>query len=931
MFFLIDDAIDNDADVAGSPPMLVVSASDVTRASECEFGFSRAFDAQLGRIAAVVEDPDAMLARAARLGTEHEARVLERYRAVGHVIEIERPRRHDRAGLSERAAETRAAFAAQPDTLFQATFFDERHGTVTSGDTTELRLGFLGFADFIVRESDGERWRWRVQDTKLSRRAKVAALLQLAAYVQQVQRLGLEVSDRVELILGDGSVSIHRVTDIAPVHRHRQARLHALIARVWLRSDPTSWRDADLSHCGDCAWCQAEIEAHDDVWQVAGLRGGQWSRLAAAGITTLAELAQSAGPVTGIGGSTLDALRLQARLQRAAIPGSPPPVQWVRPDVLRALPAPNRGDIFFDFEGDPLYREGADAHGVGDRFGLDYLFGLVDDDGEFSAFWAHDHAEERRALRGFLDDLARRRAEHSDLHVYHYAAYERSHLVSLAARHGEGEEEVDQLLREGVLVDLYPIVRGAMRLGSASYSIKMLEPLYLPGAREGAAVADGASSVDQYAQAILARDQGETSRFAQLLAEIADYNRIDCASTRALRDWLLQAAHDRGIPTGQAALDGLEPPPRAPEASPLRESLLRLAGAGEGGDRSDDERAWAFAAAAIDYHRREHKSFWWDHFARLSAPIDDFADTRDVLAIASGEQTTLVWFRETTRQSLRRHVRVRGSWAPGSRPAVSDRPGPFALYDRPGPFPVSSANPLARGSRAVRIIAVHDDGVTIEETLPKGVDPYGDIPVALTPAAPPSPGQQKPAIEEWGHELAATAPAWPEDAVGDLLRRIPPRTRRGALTPVELNEHGEPDRVEAVVASLLDLDHSYLAVQGPPGTGKTYLGSRVIARLVAEHGWRIGVVAQGHSTVEHVLAAVVDAGLPSGQVGKCPREGEGEAPRTYSVVPRGTLADWIGQQSGGFVVGGTAWDLSDPNRVARRSLDLLVVDEAGQF
>ncbi len=923
MFLLTDDA---------PRPLLVISASDLTRASECEFGFSRALDAKLGRIAPIADESDAMLERAAALGTQHEERVLHDYRARGRVIEIERPVHTDRGGLAQRATETVSAFAAEPDTVFQATFFDERHATVAQGTAAELAVGFLGFADFIVREAapvGTAAARWRVQDTKLSRRAKVTALLQLAAYARQLRRLGLAVADEVDLILGDGRLSTHRLADIAPVHRHREARLLALIERRRRAAGATPWRDAALAHCGDCAWCRTEIAAHDDVWQVAGLRGGQWSRLAAAGIETLPDLADSSGPVAGIGAGTLESLRAQARLQRAAVTGSPPPVEWMRPDALRALPEPSAGDIFFDFEGDPLYREPSSA---GDRWGLDYLFGLVDAQDRFTAFWAHDLAEERRALRGFLDDLARRRREHPDLHVYHYAPYERTHLLSLAARHGEGEDEVDQLLREGVLVDLYPIVRGALRLGSSSYSIKKLEPLYLPEARAGAAVADGAASVDQYAQAIAARDRGDEPGFARLLDEIADYNRVDCVSTRALRDWLRDAALEHGVPTGTAALDGVEPPqPRELEPSPLREELLRLAGTSEGDERSDDERAWAFAAAAIDYHRREHKTFWWDHFARLSAPVADFADTRDVLAVTSGEQLTMVWYRDTPRQSLRRHVRLRGEWAAGSRPTISGQSGPFALYDLPGPFVQPGSDPLARPTRSVRIIAIHDDGVTIEETLQKGVDPYDDIPVALTPGPPPSPGQQKPAIEEWGQQLAESAPAWPEDPVGDLLRRIPPRTRSGALTPVPIDEHGEPDRVSAVVASLLDLDRSYLAVQGPPGTGKTYLGSRVIARLVAEHGWRIGVVAQGHSTVEHVLSAVVDAGLAPARVGKCPREGEAEQPRAYTVVPRGTLGTWIGEQPGGYVIGGTAWDLADPKRVGRRSLDLLVVDEAGQF
>ena len=45
------------------------------------------------------------------------------------------------------------------------------------------------------------------------------------------------------------------------------------------------------------------------------------------------------------------------------------------------------------------------------------------------------------------------------MHVYHYAAYEKTALLRLAGRHGVGEDAVDQLLRDGVLVDLYPPVR----------------------------------------------------------------------------------------------------------------------------------------------------------------------------------------------------------------------------------------------------------------------------------------------------------------------------------------------------------------------------------------------------------------------------------------------------------------------------------------
>ena len=64
------------------------------------------------------------------------------------------------------------------------------------------------------------------------------------------------------------------------------------------------------------------------------------------------------------------------------------------------------------------------------------------------------------------------------MHVYHYAAYERTALGRLSQRHGTREEEVDRLLRGRVLVDLFRVVRQGILAGVESYSIKRIEPLY---------------------------------------------------------------------------------------------------------------------------------------------------------------------------------------------------------------------------------------------------------------------------------------------------------------------------------------------------------------------------------------------------------------------------------------------------------------------
>ncbi|NEN06018.1 TM0106 family RecB-like putative nuclease [Diaminobutyricibacter tongyongensis] len=888
---------------------VVTSASDLTEASKCEFAFLRKLDVKLGRIDKLDVPEDPMYVRTSRLGDEHEARVLVRYKQEhgAKTVEIARPDSPLTAdNLAQAVAATRQAFADQAEVVFQATFFDG---------------SFLGFADFIVRQPDGS---YQVQDTKLARSARVTALLQLAAYAEQLEHLGVRVAPTVELLLGDGTISVHRLDDIAPVYRKRRQRLLRIVQERLEDTQAVQWGDPRYMVDGRCEECDAEIQASRDVLLVAGMRVTQRARLAAEGILTIDDLATTdLTHVNGIADGTLASLKTQARLQRDARTDEPPPVVLYDPSALAVLPTPSPGDIFFDFEGDPLYTEGP-----GERWGLDYLFGSIDVEEDFTAFWAHDFGEEREALRAFLDWLGERRRRYPDLHVYHYAAYERTHLLALAARHGVGEAEVDQLLRENVLVDLYAIVRKALRVGSRSYSIKKLEPLYMGDQLREGEVQNAAASITEYADARDLIATGDIAEGQRMLDSIADYNRYDCVSTLRLRDYLLAHAARSGIPVGQLAPDNAD---IELEPSPIRDGLLALAGNPLDPDRTYDQRALAFAAAAIDYHRRENKTFWQEHFTRLVQPLDEWGDTRDALIVESAV-VVRDWYRDNGQRTERRELRLRGQWGPGSNPKASDQAGPYLLYEYPGPFANPTAEPGARTYKAVRIVEVEDDGsVIVEETLQRDVEPYSVLPSALTPASPPRADRLIEAIDEWGSVLLAAqteiaGPEWPRDPMVDILRRVPPRTRTGALPPPG------PDLVPSVVGSLLGLERSYLAVQGPPGTGKTYLGAHVIADLVAKHQWKIGVVAQSHSVVEHLLDAVVRAGLDPRLVGKVPKADAASATPSYTALEKdGQLLFALERREVGYVIGGTGWDFANAARIPRKSLDLLVVDEAGQF
>ncbi len=289
---------------------------------------------------------------------------------------------------------------------------------------------------------------------------------------------------------------------------------------------------------------------------------------------------------------------------------------------LMLLPNPDKGDLFFDFEGDPLWT--AD----GRDWGLEYMFGVLGADGEdFTPLWAHDRAAERKALLDFLAMVRKRRKRHPKMHIYHYAPYEKTALLRLAGRYGVGEDEVDDLLRNGVLVDLYPMVRKSIRVGTANYSLKSLEPLYMGSELRDGEVTTATDSITMYAKYCDLRAEGRDDEAANVLKEIEDYNRYDCRSTRKLRDWLLGRAFESGVPP-------LGPQPvRDSRQVEVDDDVARTLARFAGDDidaRTPEQRAVAMIAAARGYHRREDKPFWWGHFDRLNSPVDEWSDTPGV-------------------------------------------------------------------------------------------------------------------------------------------------------------------------------------------------------------------------------------------------------------------------------------------------------------
>ena len=184
---------------------------------------------------------------------------------------------------------------------------------------------------------------------------------------------------------------------------------------------------------------------------------------------------------------------------------------------------------------------------------------------------------------------------------------------------------------------------------------------------------------------------------------------------------------------------------------------------------------------------------------------------------------------------------------------------------------------------------------------------------------------------------AAASLTWVKSASVDLLFRRAPRLKKGASNaknaenlPLEVDFSGSAiPTVDAVHAAVRALDRSYVAVQGPPGAGKTFLASHVIARLVAE-GAKVGVVAQSHAVIENLMSAC--CARDGFDVSRAVRlRGKSVTPDApWSEVSDSELVELI-SGAGGLLFGGTVWDYVSERRVPAESLDVLVVDEAGQF
>ena len=288
---------------------------------------------------------------------------------------------------------------------------------------------------------------------------------------------------------------------------------------------------------------------------------------------------------------------------------------------LCRLPEPSLGDLFLDLEGARFVREG----------GHEYLFGLghITASGgfEYRRWWAMDAAEEQAGFEALMDAIMQARTVDPHLHIYHFAPYEPTALKRLAGRYATRQDALDELLRGECFVDLYAVVRQAVRAGVESYSIKELEQYF--GYTRAIPLRDAATHRIVIEIALEIGSHGAISEETRQIVE--QYNRDDVVSTWRLRDWL-ERLRTRQIAEGRGAAAnsprGREEGPRGPhvQAEALRARLLDGVPPEAATDPGHPDHPRWLLAFLIDWHHREEKANWWEYFRLRELPEEDMLE-----------------------------------------------------------------------------------------------------------------------------------------------------------------------------------------------------------------------------------------------------------------------------------------------------------------
>lgn len=826
----------------------------------------------------VKDETDPMMALLQDKGQEFEDTFLEKFKAEGKFITT-----INASSTEDKITATISAMQEGADIIYQACL---------------EKAPFRGYADFLVKV-DGDsklgNYHYEVWDTKLSQHPKAYFFIQLCCYAEMLEPLQGRNAKDVVVVLGNEEQVRQPLDSIRYYYKSLKESFLSQAADFDATNMPDPVESKEWGRWGSVV--ASILEERDDLSLVATITKNHIKALKSQGITTMHELGESSiSHVPKIQPQILERLKKQAAIQCRSKGKEIPEYEIQLPDSekrigLSLLPPESPLDVFFDIEGDPLIKGG-----------LEYLWGntYFDENGErqFKDFWAHDHAQEKVIFKEFIDWVYARWLKDPSMHIYHYANYEIAACRKLMGRYGICEDEVDQLLRNEVFVDLYNVVRHGLIIGEPRYSIKNVEHLYR-GKRE-TEVKGGGESVAVYEAWLNDRD-GDTWETSKVLNDIRDYNIDDCDSTQELVEWLRKRVDENNIIFQEKSKVEEKPLPEEVTARLiLRDKLLQRAEI-EHIDDPDIAKNTEMFAWLLDFVRRQNKPVWWRLFERMGLTDIELIDDLDCIAMCQ----------RTSREPFKPTPKARNL-------------GYEYSFDNNQEFkPPKSKSPMwisGHDDSKVTFIDINDEDslITVQsKESPPNIASF--IPANVVPAK---------VIEQ---SIEAVARQYDENklnssAIMDFLQRKNPRINGHEGGPI-ITKTQSDERLAQIIQTISNLEHSYICIQGPPGSGKSYTGARVIGDLVKQ-GKRIGITSNSHKAINNLLLGVAEYCNEENIAAKCfatNNTGEELEEAGIEIIKNPELSEHIDP---GCVLGSTAWGFSRPDMIGE--LDYLFIDEAGQ-
>lgn len=852
---------------------LLYSATDIANFAECQH-LSWLDRRNLDESMLKAEDDDqAKLVQ--EKGFAHEAAFFQTLNnSYANCVEIDTS-----LSISARINATREAIHSGANVVYQGTL---------------ARDNLIGHADFLIRVDSPSGVKYEVTDTKLAHHSKAKFILQLCFYSDLLSDLTGELPAHMHVELGNGKRETFRVADYFYYYRHLLSRFLAFVENLNVEKAPYP---VPCDFCSLCHWrdrCTEKRQDDDHLSLVANITRQQISRLESAGISTLAQLANINGTtsVPKLRDEILNKLREQAALQleERETGQQKAVVLPIIENEIRGffrLPLPNPGDLFFDMEGNPM-QEG----------GLEYLFGVYYFTGNiplFTCFWAHNREDERQAFIQFMDFVRERLRQFPNMHIYHYANYENHALKKLMNMHGVKEGDVDQLLREGRLVDLYKVVREGLRISKSSYSIKEVESFYAE---------KRSSDVKKATDSIVAYERWRITSDPEVLEAIRKYNEDDCRSTWQLREWLLtlRPKHLPWFNQSDSLVAGKKPArDKSDKTVELEEQLAnfhrRLVTHPE--NPAIPTELSELVYYLLDFHRRTDRPAWWALFDRQEADFDELLESPEVFAglnspeyIGEGERYPIV----------RYHY------------PEQDFKGTEGAHAR-----------RLDNLKEVTIVCIDEDACTLDLEIRTDENDNPPSILSISLGAPVNVLKIRGALFRFAENLIRADGR--NKAILDYLSRNNPDIEGiSSGKPIVLPEHEPLPQILSAVKNLRD---SYLFIQGPPGAGKTFTGSHLIASLL-QAGKRIAVSSNSHKAIINLLSDVdkrmKERGASYVGLKKISSEDNAiESDFIENVKDDKSIIKRIDEVQ---LVAGTAWTFSNSDLF--ENFDYLFIDEAGQ-